>query len=49
MAEEYQRIDPLKDLLKVSSTLEPVPRKEDVAEQNQQSMALLKGMMSKAA
>lgn len=53
LTEEHQRIDPLKDFISVREKLLPsdakverVPRQADVKSQNQQSMAMLQGMLS---
>jgi hypothetical protein len=53
LAEEHQRIDPLKDLLKVSEEIKPQERgravvKTAVASQNEQSYTMLEGMMKGA-
>jgi len=50
LAEEHQRINPLKDLLSLSEQMEPTPTdrpivKTAAAAQNDQSLAVFQGMM----
>ena len=51
LAEEHQRINPLKDFLSLSREIAPTPARSDsvkttvAAAQNEQSMAALQGML----
>lgn len=52
LAEEHQRINPLKDFLQISEEVAPAPRsvgpqvRTTVATQNKQSLSMIQGMLA---